>query len=95
MQDAFEVLQHWTAAGIDVKRNNETAVVAALSFWDYSFIVNVPGSEAYKATGRCFSVASGRISYTYALKGLAMVHPCSNLQPVTPSFLCDVSFWQG
>lgn len=25
--------------------------------------------EAYKATGRCFSVAAGRISFCYGLKG--------------------------
>lgn len=64
------MLQHWTAAGIDIERGDETAVVSALSFWDYSLVGSVPGSEAYKATGRCFSVASGRISYTYALKGV-------------------------
>ena len=63
------MLQQWTSAGIDVERQDETAVVAALSFWDYSLVAAVPGSDAYKATGRCFSVASGRISYTYALKG--------------------------
>ena len=27
------------------------------------------GSDAFKTTGRCFSVAAGRIAYTYALKG--------------------------
>lgn len=27
------------------------------------------GSDALKTTGRCFSVAAGRIAYTYALKG--------------------------
>ena len=25
--------------------------------------------DAYKATGRCFSVAAGRISFSYGLKG--------------------------
>ena len=51
-----------------------TAVLAALSFWDYSLVAEVPGSEAYKATGRCFSVASGRISFNYALKGAIEFH---------------------
>lgn len=71
VQDAYGVLQHWTAEGAAVchAASQSTAVLAALSFWDYSLIAEVPGSEAYKATGRCFSVASGRISYTYALKG--------------------------
>ena len=27
------------------------------------------GSDAFKTSGRCFSVAAGRIAYTYALKG--------------------------
>lgn len=46
-----------------------TAVLAALSFWDYAFVADVPGSDAYKATGRCISVAAGRISYTYGFRG--------------------------
>ena len=70
-QDAYGVLQHWTALGSDIcqEASQSTAVLAALSFWDYSLVADIPGSEAYKATGRCFSVASGRISYAYALKG--------------------------
>ena len=31
--------------------------------------VQSAGSDAFKTTGRCFSVAAGRIAYTYALKG--------------------------
>ena len=48
-----------------------TAVVAALSFWDYS-LVTPPGtgSDTYKATGRCFSVAAGRVSFVHGFKGV-------------------------
>ena len=88
LQDAYEVLQHWTAAGIDVQREDETAVVAALSFWDYSLIATSPGSEAYKATGRCFSVASGRISFTYALKGGLHALQPENLCACCPKCRC-------
>ena len=65
------MLQHWSTEGADISAPDvaSTAVMAALSFWDYSLVAEVPSSEAYKATGRCFSVASGRISFTYALKG--------------------------
>ena len=45
-------------------------MIAALSFWDYSLVANVQGSDTYKATGRCFSVAAGRISYSYGLRGI-------------------------
>ena len=80
MQDAWEVLQHWSGAHSSIisqesplqsatHNASQTAVVAALSFWDYSLVADVHGSEAYKATGRCFSVAAGRISYVYNLKG--------------------------
>jgi len=34
-----------------------------------------PGSEAYKTTGRCFSVAAGRVAFTYALKGALPMSP--------------------
>lgn len=47
-------------------------MLAALSFWDYAQQTDraIPGvGEAYKATGRCFSVAAGRISFSYGLKG--------------------------
>lgn len=50
----------------------ESAVVAAQSFWDYAQQTDraLPGvGEAYKATGRCFSVAAGRVSFCYGLKG--------------------------
>ncbi len=70
VQDAWQVLQHGhcTSAG-----QPETAVVAALSFWDYSLVASVPGSDTYKATGRCLSVAAGRISYSYGLKGSGLI----------------------
>ena len=65
------MLQHWAGEGAEVCQpgRQSTAVLAALSFWDYSLVAESAGSEAYKATGRCFSVASGRISYAFALKG--------------------------
>ena len=59
----------WGQAGYDASPAQSTAVLAALSFWDYAFVAEVPGSDAYKATGRCISVAAGRISYTYGFKG--------------------------
>lgn len=62
------MLQHW-GTNPTKRGDDQTAVVAALSFWDYSLIADVQGSDTYKATGRCFSVAAGRISYTYSLKG--------------------------
>lgn len=61
------MVQHW-GPGVGGHEEN-VAVVACLSFWDYSLVAQVQGSDAYKATGRCFSVAAGRISYTFALKG--------------------------
>lgn len=59
----------WGEAALEPERAQNTAVLAALSFWDYAFVAEVPGSDAYKATGRCISVAAGRISYTYGFKG--------------------------
>ena len=50
----------------------DVAVVAAQSFWDYAQQTDraLPGvGEAYKATGRCFSVAAGRISFCFGLRG--------------------------
>ena len=61
----------WGQAGWDASPAQSTAVLAALSFWDYAFVAEVPGSDAYKATGRCISVAAGRISYTYGFKGMS------------------------
>lgn len=71
VQGSWEVVQNWgdnKSSGMD-----QTAVVAALSFWDYSLVSDVQGSDTYKATGRCFSVAAGRISYTFSFNGA-----CSN-----------------
>ena len=78
MQDAWGVLRHWqqqrqelpgAATAAAATAADQTAVVAALSFWDYSLLYDGTAGEAYKATGRCFSVAAGRISYVYGLKG--------------------------
>ena len=75
MQDAWSVLGHWQqqlpeSAEAGPSGTDQTAVVAALSFWDYSLLYDGTAGEAYKATGRCFSVAAGRISYVYGLKGM-------------------------
>jgi hypothetical protein len=64
-QDAFHVLKRQS-------RVEDVSVIAALSFWDYSLLLGgqlAGGSETYKATGRCFSVAAGRISYIHGLRG--------------------------
>ena len=75
------MLQHWQDS---TSAQSETAVVAALSFWDYSLVASVQGSDTYKATGRCFSVAAGRISYSYGLKGGSEAVPWHLLQPKSP-----------
>lgn len=69
MQGAEGVRRSWGRASADLDAHSATAVLAALSFWDYAFVADVPGSDAYKATGRCISVAAGRISFTYNFKG--------------------------
>lgn len=51
-----------------------TAVASAQSFWDYSSQLDrhvplAPGLAAYRASGRCFSVAAGRISFSHGLQG--------------------------
>jgi len=68
-QGAEEVMGNWGESAYGQDLVEQTAVLAALSFWDYAFVANVPASDAYKATGRCISVAAGRISYTYGFKG--------------------------
>ena len=78
LQDSWEAVQQW---GPGATGAGDTAVVACLSFWDYSLVARAPGADAYKATGRCFSVAAGRISYTHAFKGaccgVPRGHACS------------------
>ena len=69
----------WAQGSNEVLRGapqESTAVITAQSFWDYSSILDqaVPGASAvYKATGRCFSVSAGRISFSHGLKGVARV----------------------
>ena len=91
VQDAWGVLSHWQQQGQEAQTEpmtavaaaaDQTAVVAALSFWDYSLLYDGTAGEAYKATGRCFSVAAGRISYVYGLKGTHL--PCGSLSPKQP-----------
>ena len=65
LESAYEALK-----GIHGDPN--VGVLASISFWDYSLQADRHIGrlgEAYKATGRCFSVAAGRISYCYGLKG--------------------------
>ena len=71
-QGAYEVSQAWQlpAGELTACAEQSTAVVAALSFWDYSLVTPLgAGSDTYKATGRCFSVAAGRISFVHGFKG--------------------------
>ena len=72
-QGAWEVAAQWragTGADLTAAGAASTAVVAALSFWDYSLLLPAGGaSDAYKATGRCFSVAAGRVSFVHGFKG--------------------------
>lgn len=73
LEDAGEAL-HQVSSSSNYVRENNVAVVAALSFWDYSLQLerHLPGAgDAYKTTGKCFSVAAGRISFAYGLKGPA------------------------
>jgi 3-oxoacyl-(acyl-carrier-protein) synthase/acyl carrier protein len=66
LEGAYEVLP------LPSEHEAQVGVLAALSFWDYSIQADrhlAGAGEAYKATGRCFSVASGRISFCYGLKG--------------------------
>ncbi len=66
LEGAYEVLPSSS------EHDAQVGVLAALSFWDYSIQADrhlAGAGEAYKATGRCFSVASGRISFCYGLKG--------------------------
>jgi hypothetical protein len=86
-QDAWEALCCYDL----VHAAPTTAVVAAQSFWDYAQRTDaaVPGvGEAYKATGRCFSVAAGRISFCFGLRG---ENPCSQYLS-SDSYLLVASF---
>ena len=69
LQGAQDVHSAWQGSDTSNNEAIDTAVIAALSFWDYAFVASTPGSDAYKATGRCISVAAGRISYTFGYKG--------------------------
>ena len=72
-QAAWEVASQWQGpahADLTAPAAASTAVIAALSFWDYSLVTPVgAGSDVYKATGRCFSVAAGRVSFVHGFKG--------------------------
>ena len=56
------------------------------------------GSDAFKTTGRCFSVAAGRIAFTYALKGksqigtyVAAYYPCHTLISIDPASIISAA----
>jgi hypothetical protein len=87
VQGAWEVARHWQGpqhANLVAPGAASTAVIAALSFWDYS-LVTPPGtgSDTYKATGRCFSVAAGRVSFVHGFKG-AYDYPCPPQRSLRP-----------
>lgn len=82
MQGAADVIKSWGEEASDDSLLDSTAVLAALSFWDYAFVANVPGNDAYKATGRCISVAAGRISYTYGFKGKILLSSHNHPWPI-------------
>ena len=74
LQAAWEVTAAWQAGGavadLGAQGAASTAVIAALSFWDYSAMLPAgTESDAHKTSGRCFSVAAGRISYVHGFKG--------------------------
>ena len=73
MQGAWEVASQWQGPAhreLTAPAADSTAVIAALSFWDYSLVTPAgAGSDTYKATGRCFSVAAGRVSFVHGFKG--------------------------
>lgn len=82
LESAYEVLP------LASEHEAQVGVLAALSFWDYSIQADrhlAGAGEAYKATGRCFSVASGRVSFCYGLKG-----PCVTVDTACSSYLSAV-----
>jgi hypothetical protein len=89
LQDAYHIFHSWEVQGQNMSDlRASTSVVAALSFWDYSLILGKDtGGDAFKATGRCFSVAAGRISYCYALKGCPLATKPFKQINVDPSLL--------
>jgi 3-oxoacyl-(acyl-carrier-protein) synthase/acyl carrier protein len=76
LEDAAAALAGWgAAAGSPPPPPDSLAVLASQSFWDYAQATDraIPWvGEAYKATGRCFSVAAGRISFCLGLKGASL-----------------------
>lgn len=71
-QDASHALSAWSGH----PNRDSTAVISAQSFWDYASEADraIPGlGAAYRASGRCFSVAAGRISFTFGLQGDALI----------------------
>ena len=81
LQAAWEVTTAWQArcapSDLSAQGAASTAVIASLSFWDYSAMLPVgTESDAHKTSGRCFSVAAGRISYVHGFKGGHSPHQC-------------------
>ncbi|KAK9864441.1 hypothetical protein WJX84_010043 [Apatococcus fuscideae] len=100
LQDAWNVFGHRKqqrpeAVTAGVPAADQTAVVAALSFWDYSLLYDGTAGEAYRATGRCFSVAAGRISYVYGLKGPAVSLDTACSSTLSATSLASSMLWGG
>jgi len=95
LEDSWEILSSWNSDGRD---NSIVSVAATMSFWDYSQQIDaaLPGTgEAFKATGRCFSVAAGRISFCYGLKGPSMTIDTACSSSLTAVQLIQQLFYQN
>lgn len=77
-QASCEIVESWAhVRGTTTSSASEAAVVSAQSFWDYASVSDeyaaaggsAGSGETYKATGRCFSVGAGRISFTHGFTG--------------------------
>ncbi|ANS69489.1 polyketide synthase type I [Streptomyces lincolnensis] len=68
LETSWEV---WERAGIgrDSLRDSDTGVFVGVMHSDYSALFNRPDLEAHLGLGNARSVASGRISYVYGLRG--------------------------
>ncbi|MDZ7269344.1 MAG: SDR family NAD(P)-dependent oxidoreductase [candidate division KSB1 bacterium] len=83
LEVTWEALEH---AGIvpETLMGSPTGVFVGISGTDYSQLllkhVEVSGIDAYAGTGNAFSVAAGRVSYTFGLQGpsLAVDTACSS-----------------